>query len=401
MRPILIGAVIASLSCTLDSRPINERTAIRDSAGVTIIENSEARWLDGQGWEFSQSPFLQIGFAHGDSAYQFHRITSALRLSDGRIVVSDLGSRQVRIFGSNGQLLHVSGRQGSGPGEYQAPWWLARASADTIIVYDYQLRRISVLDPDGTLVRNLSLAGSEVPADKIFPLEDGDFVATPAWNPSALPRDLDPGLYRPQQPIVRLLADGVVADTLALFPGQEISVSDANGERLVGPAPFGHALSVWVAQDTLYVGTGDALEIQVLGIDGRLRRKVRIPTTRVPIDNVDLEHLAESQGALLSSDRQRIYLRNHLMTAHRPKLKPAFSRLLVDPSGSVWLSPTLDSQFPREPWTIIDSDGSFLGTLVMPDGLEILEIGHDYVLGRWRDESNVEYIRVYSLSRTV
>lgn len=347
---VLLTAVISTQSCTADSRQVSERT-VRDSAGVTIIESSEAAWPNDQRWKLSESPLLQIGVAHGDSAYQFHRITAALRLGDGRVVVADLGSRRVRFFGSNGQLLHEAGRQGNGPGEYQAPWSLARASADTIIVYDYQLRRVSVLDSQGAFVRNVPLAGSEVSIDQVFPLENGDFIAVPAWSTASLPSDLNPGLYRPKQPIVRFLAVGLISDTLVSLPGQEISVSDANGERLVGPAPFGHALSVGVARDTLYVGTGEALEVQVLGIDGRLRRKVRAPTTPAAIEDVDLEQLVESQGASLSTDQQRIYLRNHLMTANHPEMKPAFSRLLVDPSGAVWLSPTMDSYFLSEPWT--------------------------------------------------
>jgi hypothetical protein len=50
-------------------------------------------------------------------------------------------------------------------------------------------------------------------------------------------------------------------------------------------------------------------------------------------------------------------------------------------------------------WAIMDTDGRWLGTVHTPPGLRIYEIGADYVLGVWRDELNVEYVRTYALLR--
>src|SRR5687768_7405175 len=49
-------------------------------------------------WRVSARPTLQIGEADGDSAYLFHKAVSSLRLADGRIVVLNSGSNQLRIF---------------------------------------------------------------------------------------------------------------------------------------------------------------------------------------------------------------------------------------------------------------------------------------------------------------
>jgi hypothetical protein len=41
----------------------------------------------------------------------------------------------------------------------------------------------------------------------------------------------------------------------------------------------------------------------------------------------------------------------------------------------------------------------WLGEVALPSTLGVTEIGEDYVLGTWRDEMDVEYVRMYSLDR--
>ncbi len=54
------------------------------------------------------------------------------------------------------------------------------------------------------------------------------------------------------------------------------------------------------------------------------------------------------------------------------------------------------SEAPAD-WSVFDPEGVWLGRVTLPEGLEIFEIGADYILGRWRDEFEVEYIMVYEL----
>ena len=51
------------------------------------------------------------------------------------------------------------------------------------------------------------------------------------------------------------------------------------------------------------------------------------------------------------------------------------------------------------PGDVFDPDGIWLGTVATPRGLRVTEIGTDYVVGVWRDELDVEYIRVYDLEK--
>lgn len=48
---------------------------------------------------------------------------------------------------------------------------------------------------------------------------------------------------------------------------------------------------------------------------------------------------------------------------------------------------------------MFDSDGVAEAMVDLPAGLEVQEIGQDYVRGLWRDELGVEYIRTYAILR--
>jgi len=86
-----------------------------------------------------------------------------------------------------------------------------------------------------------------------------------------------------------------------------------------------------------------------------------------------------------------------------PEARAAYSDLRVDREGAVWLRtgrhfPPLA---PSNEWTVISEEGVFLGTVTFPERFEVFELGTDYVLGLWKDELDVEFIRLYALDRSV
>ncbi len=82
-----------------------------------------------------------------------------------------------------------------------------------------------------------------------------------------------------------------------------------------------------------------------------------------------------------------------------PATRAAFSDLRVDPTGMVWLRTGrhFPPKAPSNEWTGFSREGVLLGTLSLPERLEVLEFGEDYVLGVWKDEMDVEYVRLYAL----
>ena len=81
---------------------------------------------------------------------------------------------------------------------------------------------------------------------------------------------------------------------------------------------------------------------------------------------------------------------------------PAFDQIIPDALGHLWVQ---EYDLPREErtsalWTVFDPEGRVLGFVETPAGLRIYEIGEDYILGQATDDLDVEYVQVWSLSRS-
>ena len=112
-----------------------------------------------RGWSISRAPLLSIGSENGPQTSQFSRIGGAVRLADGRIVVGNGASAQLRFFDSTGAFLMAKGRRGQGPEEFgeisSLRIWLTPGGE--LLVNDSGNDRLNVFD-QSPLLRTLKLA---------------------------------------------------------------------------------------------------------------------------------------------------------------------------------------------------------------------------------------------------
>ena len=79
----------------------------------------------------------------------------------------------------------------------------------------------------------------------------------------------------------------------------------------------------------------------------------------------------------------------------------------LDAEENLWVEPYSLPGAQAAPFEVYAPDGTWLGAVATPPGLGLgtdrvpvgFEIGEDYVLGLWRDELGVEYVRMYGLER--
>lgn len=228
---LAVGATLTPNGCG-DRAPMQSTVTVHDSAGITIVENEPGGgWREGEGWRLSDEPVLDIGVIEGDEAYELHNAWDALRLSDGRIVVANSGTHELRFYASDGSHIRSVGRQGGGPGEFRVINGLDRLPGDTIAVWDPRALRVSYFASDGEFVRSVSpaLADEGFEWEHYGTFADGSFVLRPTVVPGAGGSD---GLRRDTTAYTRYGgADGALLDTLAVTPGREVAViqSDENG----------------------------------------------------------------------------------------------------------------------------------------------------------------------------
>jgi hypothetical protein len=285
------AAVLPGLAaCGSDALPGARGIALRDSAGLRIIETSAPVDGRGSGWRVEAAPLLQIGAVDGDAPYLFASLGAMARLSDGRIVVSETRTGQVRYFDPDGlHIQSVLGR-GEGPGELRTGGGrFIVSSGDSLVVMD-RLDRL-VLDEEGRFVRRLTLR-PEVLTDLIG-LGSGDggtWTASGSYvahlvEPLAVP--LTPGgLQRQVMRVARVSPDLAEADTLFQIRASQYQVT---ADRGLASPPFYAAprFGLSVTGETYVIADGELSEVHRLR-DVGTHEIVRWTQDPVPITAADV-----------------------------------------------------------------------------------------------------------------
>lgn len=373
---------------------------VRDSAGVTIVENALPLWPEGSGWRVADAPTLDIGVVDGEPAYQFFRVAGAERMADGRIAVANAGTSEVRFFDSEGRFLSATGGKGGGPGEFEGLGWLHSAPGDSLLAYDWLSRRVSVLAPSGEFARSFVLtiltAATGLPAAAdVFP--DGAlllgvdmFLAT---------GEVVTGAARDSAVYYVLDSQGTVRDTLGVFPGGS-SYQTNDGENWVGGGlVFGPVGQAAVRGDDWVYGAADTYELEVRSRSGHLEGLIRLDFERLPVtqEHVDT-YVAGRMSRARDEERRRIY-RTMYENMPFPDRMPAYDGLVVDSEGCLWVAEYRAPGDDQPLWRVFDPEGAYLGMVETPKRFRVFRIGPDYILGRWADDQDVEHVRMYDLLR--
>lgn len=384
---------------------------VTDSAGITIITNTDAMWTAANAWRLSDAPTVDIGVVEGEEPYQLFRVRGAVRLTDGRIVVANGGTNELRFFDSTGVYLSRSGGEGGGPGEFAALRTIWRFDNDSILAYDFSQKRFSVFDSAGRYVRTTRIGPDTF---FFFPniagrLADGSYVAS-FTNRQIAPgmpgRDQGLGLTRDSLYLFRFGQDGMEVDTLGLFPG---TIRDVRKVTVLGRSQnipilqtFSPTTTFAVSGNRVLVGTSDTYEIKIIDRDGFTQQIIRREYALVPTTDEHVETFAEQMRQALAGSETGVNTQlASLITATiegtpHPTL-PAYTALMVDREGNLWVTRhRVDPDAPPR-WDVFDTSGRFLGTVDGPARFNPTDIGSDYILGVWEDELEVNHVLLYAL----
>ncbi|UCD23064.1 MAG: hypothetical protein JSW51_08325 [Gemmatimonadota bacterium] len=393
--PRLSKHLLYALGLAACSGAETQPATTRDSSGIEIVESWQPQWQAGDGWHLSADPILQIGTADGPQELQFHQIEGAIVLADGRVVVANAGSGEIRFFGESGGFLSSVGGLGDAPGEYRQITGIGTGPADSLWVFDYGLRRFTVLTAAGEAVRTVSVGGTLSSAGAVGRLSDGSFVVKESWS-SHLHGGERQGLVRDPVAVATLAADGSGLDTITTVAGREVFVSTENGRAVMSAPLFARTSSAAMGDDAVYVGDQAKFEIRRYSPDGMLQQVVRVPDADLRLTSAAVQQLKDEILAR-EPEQRRAMMRQHLQEMALPPSKPAYSRLMIDGAGNIWAAEY--ARYPAVPltWTVFTQAGELLGEVPVPRWFNVLQIGVDWILGVGRDELDVEYVRSYRL----
>ncbi len=404
---------LAALACQRDDDqqvgPAGVGGEVRDSVGVRIVESVPPPEDSPLAWTLAPEPTVSIGVLEGDDPYLLDRVVDAMRAADGRIVVANQGTHELRVYDAEGIWLESWGGQGQGPGEFEGliavePW-----PGDSIAAWYGPQRGISVFDAEGNFGRNVTLEPSrdDPGASFVQPIAvrtDGTILA--GHNPHVL----DPVRVELRD------AEGRVAGSLGEHAGHERHLVEEGPDRVVAYEPVFGAKAVQLAWGDLVVHSLDnRYEIRAFAGDGTLARIVRWGDLPRPPTGEQINAWIEDRTCEVpwwvtpgEIEEYREERRREYRSVPVAEHLPAFGAAMVDRMGRLWVE---DYRVPGDCgpgpglgslWTVFGVDGRLLGRGRLPaspsEGMRLFEIGADYVLVLARDpEFGVERVEMWEM----
>ncbi|MEQ8330400.1 MAG: 6-bladed beta-propeller [Longimicrobiales bacterium] len=374
------------------------RVALSDSAGVRIVVSQRPRLAGVASWTVSEAPVLAIGAEEGDPAQILFGVRGTVRLSDGRIVVANQGTNELRYFDGTGTHLLSSGRTGSGPGEFQFLDAIWPGRSDTVFAADRANNRITVFDASGALARSFDVEpgpGISRPFKQGM-LADGTILASSVQRSGQRNRQ---GVTRDSVAYLRYTPHGQFDGIVATVPFLELFATAVDGELVFDAVPFSQPAVVAVGRDRIFVAPEKAFELRGYGPGGTLEVLIRRSHDPVQVDRSQREAYRTQALRDVTDPVERRQLERLLDEVPYGAHQPAIASALVDDDGYLWVE---TFRFPAPAvsrWSVFSSDGSWETDVRLPKDFTPYQIGREFLLGVQTDALDSEQVVLYGLVR--
>lgn len=368
----------------------------RDSAGVLVVENELVR-IPADLWRVEDTPLLALGGIEAPESHQLFQISGATRLPDGRLAASSAGTHDVRVFNAEGDLLARYGGEGDGPEEFRDPTLMGRWGADTLVVFDATLSRISLLHPERGFLGSVPVSWS----GKGFPIGrglvgDGSILIGGGMSFRS-EEGFPTGAIRPLSTFGWVGRDGREAVLLGDLPAAEMFARANEQGFMARSLPFGRRSVTAPAPQGAWIGTGETWEVRLHALDGRLVGVARVLADPRPVTAADRARYMEDELADAASDNEARQVRGILNEMPFPSAYPPYQSLLTDAEGRLWVQDYQGPGDERPTWTVLDERGRGVARVSTPPRTRVLEVGSDYLLGRTLDAMDVESLTLWRL----
>lgn len=222
------------------------------------------------------------------------------------LFVLDYKSHNIKVFDSDGNYVRTIGKQGQGPGELNTPGGLQILPDGTLLVEDTLNRRLSYFKPDGTFIKNVSIA-DRTSLITLVVSESGSYLGRELiiednklfWEVRKFDKDL-----KPQFTIDRIEFPNPVTDNINVFEQVFFFTFDRDGNILYGnPKEY---------------------TIKVFSPDGKLIRKIEKNYDPRKLTEEEKEEILERIPTVGINIKDRLIF---------PKNYPAYEMFTIDEEG--------------------------------------------------------------------
>lgn len=381
---VACGTLLLVLLAAACGRNEPSTATVTDSAGVRITLSADtARTFA----VVDSVPTLSLGGADIEGPTQFGNVSGVQIDRRGNVWVADGQSAEVRIFHPDGAFWKSVGGRGEGPGEFMSIRLLGIFRGDSMAVWDDAQGRLTVLDPDGNVARVLVAQGGEAyPPNAFRVFQDGTVLAR-------VRKVLQAGALEP----------GTVIPDTAIFARVDYSsmLSEPEGGapaprwlwtgRSSIPIPFTVNPGFDISGDEVHASSGPAFRIRVFQ-RGSLVESYGLNRDPDPVTATERQDYTDMVLATSGDSPRRDEYLSVLNHPEVPTLLPAYRSIVVAEGGDVWAE-----RYAYGAFDVYGPDRVFLGRVEVP--VMLTQVTGSRLVGVWRDELDVEHVRIYRFRR--
>ena len=383
---LVVSSWIAALAGCGEAR--DEPLSVVDSAGVRHTISPDRTRVFAR---VDPTPSVSIGGSDVSGPGQFYRVQAIHVGREGNLWVADGNSGEVRIFHPDGSYWKTRGGIGEGPGEFRRIRLLGPFHGDSVAFWDDGNPRLTVFDPTGEFSRTARVEwGGSPPPHALGVFSDGTILAK---KPVLIPvGTLNPGqVFGDTVSLVR----GDLADqsetVLGLAPGPLWVFTGTNQV----PIPFTINAPFLLRRDEVHVCAGPAFRIQVIE-GGSIVEEYGVDRDPREVTPAEILAYVDLYEQYIPDPAQR---REYLSTVDhpaRPDHLPSYDRMIAGGDGNVWAQ-IYEPDLSGRTWEVYGGNREWLGQVEVPEGFMLLAVSEGSLVGVWRDELGVEYVRVFRL----
>jgi hypothetical protein len=347
-------------------------------------------------WSLSSAPTTIIA-DDGTEATQWRRLAGAVRLTNGDVLIADMGGG-VRRFDADGRFVKVELRQGNGPLELPDVSALSAWGSGAVATTGNEYVSLGVPAP----VKGGFSTGGGPPSGSVnavfldgslLQVRTGWFQLAP---PTRVVRDSVTLLVRGGAGRVDTITRGTNTTGLVLASS---SLSRGIGYGVIWGAP---RLLVTGRDSVVWFGSTDQPLLQRVTIRGGRALTPQRVALALPA-GAWTEPRRAAWAAFAADGAQRpdskvladaVWKREWL-----PPAAPRFRALVSDVGGGVWVERYPDRPISPSVWLALDATGQEVGQVTIPLRARLLHLDAGHVVLAVGDDNDVERVAVYALRR--
>ncbi len=361
---ILLSLVFIAAACTCgDKGRATHSFRIYTEDGITIAESSGVPKYTGELFQYEE--VLRLNQDENVVASLLTQPRFVLMDENSVFYVEDNGSNRIACFDASGHYSHDIGQQGEGPGEYRIPR-LQSVQEGVIVIRDSRLNRIMRFRTDGTFINSFSLPHTGFSPWRFSFGPDEELI---------LLGDDQRGFNNEYRYVTAaamvLSADG---DTLASVVSDSVKTmyfSGAPNTLVVAGVYFiSNPRVLYHPVHGLVMTSGIEPVFECYGLDGRLRRKIRLDVPPEPVTAAEREAVRSYLRDWISqaeSESSRLTRQKQLELSEFQDPKACFSIRFIDEYGYLWaIRPHVEYRRmpngePPAGYLVFSTEGEYLG----------------------------------------